>query len=87
MSASEFLLGFVSSLRRISRNVRACAISARPSLLSDGSDTCPAGELHEYANGPERTLLFRVRNGTDMVANVNWPHATVVLHMSANVAG
>jgi len=24
----------------------------------------PAGELHEYANGPERTLLFRVRYGT-----------------------
>jgi quercetin dioxygenase-like cupin family protein len=28
----------------------------------------PAGELHEYANGPERTLLFRVRYGTDMAA-------------------
>ena len=28
----------------------------------------PAGELHEYANGQERTLLFRVRYGTDMVA-------------------
>ena len=28
----------------------------------------PAGELHEYANGHERTLLFRVRYGTDMVA-------------------
>jgi quercetin dioxygenase-like cupin family protein len=26
----------------------------------------PAGELHEYANGPERTLLFRVRYGKDM---------------------
>jgi len=33
----------------------------------------PAGELHEYANGPERTLLFRVRYGTDMVAHhMNW---------------
>jgi hypothetical protein len=33
----------------------------------------PAGELHEYANGPERTLLFRVRYGTDMVArHVEW---------------
>ena len=26
----------------------------------------PAGELHEYANGPQRTLLFRVRYGVDM---------------------
>ena len=26
----------------------------------------PRGELHEYANGPERTLLFRVRYGADM---------------------
>jgi len=33
----------------------------------------PAGELHEYANGPERTLLFRVRYGTDMVArHMDW---------------
>ena len=28
----------------------------------------PAGEVHEYANGPERTLLFRVRYGSDMRA-------------------
>ena len=28
----------------------------------------PPGELHEYANGPERTLLFRVRYGSDMLA-------------------
>ena len=28
----------------------------------------PAGEVHEYANGPERTLLFRVRYGSDMVS-------------------
>jgi quercetin dioxygenase-like cupin family protein len=26
----------------------------------------PPGELHEYVNGPSRTLLFRVRYGTDM---------------------
>jgi quercetin dioxygenase-like cupin family protein len=26
----------------------------------------PPGELHEYINGPQRTLLFRVRYGTDM---------------------
>ena len=34
----------------------------------------PAGELHEYANGPQRTLLFRVRYGEDMAARIlNWP--------------
>jgi len=26
----------------------------------------PPGEVHEYENGPGRTLLFRVRYGTDM---------------------
>jgi quercetin dioxygenase-like cupin family protein len=26
----------------------------------------PRGELHEYINGPQRTLLFRVRYGDDM---------------------
>jgi mannose-6-phosphate isomerase-like protein (cupin superfamily) len=26
----------------------------------------PPGELHEYANGPQRSLLFRVRYGPDM---------------------
>ena len=29
----------------------------------------PPGELHEYENGRERTLLFRVRYGTDMRAH------------------
>ena len=34
----------------------------------------PPGELHEYANGAERTLLFRVRYGADMVARKkDWP--------------
>ena len=28
----------------------------------------PAGELHEYINGPNRTLLFRVRYGADMAS-------------------
>ena len=28
----------------------------------------PPGEVHEYANGPARTLLFRVRYGADMSA-------------------
>jgi quercetin dioxygenase-like cupin family protein len=26
----------------------------------------PPGELHEYVNGPKRTMLFRVRYGTGM---------------------
>ena len=29
----------------------------------------PPGEVHEYANGPQRTLLFRVRYGGDMIAH------------------
>ena len=33
----------------------------------------PKGEVHEYANGPERTLLFRVRYGSDMLArHLDW---------------
>jgi quercetin dioxygenase-like cupin family protein len=30
----------------------------------------PPGELHEFANGPERTLLFRVRYGDDTASRV-----------------
>jgi quercetin dioxygenase-like cupin family protein len=30
----------------------------------------PAGELHEYANGPRRTLLFRVRYGANMAVRI-----------------
>jgi hypothetical protein len=34
----------------------------------------PPGEVHEYMNGPQRTLLFRVRHGTDMLSrHVEWP--------------
>jgi quercetin dioxygenase-like cupin family protein len=33
----------------------------------------PPGELHEYANGPQRTLLFRVRYGADMLTRrMDW---------------
>jgi quercetin dioxygenase-like cupin family protein len=33
----------------------------------------PKGEVHEYINGPQRTLLFRVRYGDDMVSrHVEW---------------
>ena len=34
----------------------------------------PPGEVHEYINGPQRSLLFRVRHGTDMLSrHVEWP--------------
>lgn len=33
----------------------------------------PPGELHEYVNGAERTLLFRVRYGQDMSSRtIRW---------------
>jgi quercetin dioxygenase-like cupin family protein len=33
----------------------------------------PPGELHEYANGAQRTLLFRVRYGADMSTRfIDW---------------
>lgn len=33
----------------------------------------PPGEVHEYENGSGRTLLFRVRYGTDMLSrHVKW---------------
>jgi len=33
----------------------------------------PPGEVHEYENGPTRTLLFRVRYGNDMLSrHVSW---------------
>src|SRR5262249_34277381 len=33
----------------------------------------PRGEVHEYAKGRERTLLFRVRNGSSMqTRHVDW---------------
>jgi quercetin dioxygenase-like cupin family protein len=33
----------------------------------------PPGEVHEYANGPQRSLLFRVRYGGDMLARfIEW---------------
>jgi quercetin dioxygenase-like cupin family protein len=33
----------------------------------------PPGELHEYANGTQRSLLFRVRFGDNMVARfIDW---------------
>ncbi len=40
------------------------------SVVAPGSFVVhPPGEVHEYENGPARTLLFRVRYGTDMAAH------------------
>ena len=34
----------------------------------------PRGELHEYINGPQRSVLFRVRYGEDMsTRSKDWP--------------
>ena len=34
----------------------------------------PRGELHELTNGPERSILFRVRYGDSMTTRTkNWP--------------
>lgn len=34
----------------------------------------PPGELHEYVNGPERSMLFRVRYGGDTASRTKeWP--------------
>lgn len=41
-----------------------CSVDVRPGSFV----VHPPGELHEYANGSQRTLLFRVRYGTDMAS-------------------
>lgn len=34
----------------------------------------PPGELHEYANGPTRSLLYRIRYGENMQGTIKeWP--------------
>ncbi len=45
------------------------AVEVRPG----GFVVHPPGELHEYENGPQRTLLFRVRYGEDMASRfIDW---------------
>ena len=50
----------------------------RPPVPAGVADAPPAvsfspGEVHEYINGPQRSLLFRVRHGTDMLSrHVEW---------------
>ena len=42
-------------------------------IVPGGFVVHPPGELHEYENGAARTLLFRVRYGTDMAArHLDW---------------
>jgi quercetin dioxygenase-like cupin family protein len=43
--------------------------TANVSVMPGAFVVHPPGEVHEYANGPSRTLLFRVRYGTDMAAH------------------
>lgn len=55
----------------------------------------PPGEMHEYINGPERSLLFRVRYGADMAprilawpSNPEWaPNAADAEYFEQNPAG
>ena len=54
----------------------------------------PRGELHEYINGPQRTLLFRVRYGGEMSgrtkewpSNPDWDRAPKTSRISAPRAG
>jgi hypothetical protein len=44
-------------------------------LLAPGTFVVhPPGELHEYANGRERSLLFRVRYGAEISGRTKgWP--------------
>jgi quercetin dioxygenase-like cupin family protein len=42
--------------------------SASVPVAPGGFVVHPPGEVHEYENGPQRTLLFRVRYGADMRA-------------------
>ena len=44
------------------------ALSANVPVMPSSFVVHPAGEVHEYENGPARTLLFRVRYGRDMAS-------------------
>ncbi len=46
----------------------------------------PPGELHEYANGAQRTILFRVRYGADIRARFHHWHGNSAWKQSAEDA-
>jgi len=53
----------------VSPAVAKCAHPILRSQSPPGSFVVhPPGEVHEYVNGPQRTLLFRVRIGDDMTS-------------------
>jgi len=64
-------------------------------IVPGGFVVHPRGELHEYENGPTRTLLFRVRYGDDMSTltkawrgNPAWvPRPEDIAHFGLAVAG
>ena len=48
--------------------VQTCALP-----ISGSFCVHPPGEVHEYINGPQRSMLFRVRHGTDMSSrHIEW---------------
>ena len=50
------------------------AIDEEIEIKKGGLVVHPRGELHEFTNGPERTILFRVRYGKTMVSRTKeWP--------------
>jgi quercetin dioxygenase-like cupin family protein len=47
----------------------------------------PPGEVHEYINGPARSLLFRVRYGDDMeTRTLEWPSNTAFQPSEEDIA-
>ena len=47
----------------------------------------PPGEVHEYINGPQRSLLFRVRYGEDILTHtLEWPTNPSFVQSAADAA-
>jgi len=52
---------------------RMCTPDGEVEVMPGAFVVHPPGELHEYVNGSQRTLLFRVRYGADMAARfLDW---------------
>jgi hypothetical protein len=80
----------ISALRAAAR----CARRRKPSTSCRARSVHPPGELHEYINGPQRTLLFRVRYGEDMSSrhfewrnNPEWKQSPRDANISGKPAG